>query len=116
MLNVSARMGIVATTADAAKVTIAYDGRSKDIDAALHPDGTIDGSGSDLLPQYNAIPLTLDRNAAPQDGAAWAASVPVKISPTEWQNIPVRVVATNAGGRTELASPTTNPWSCSPAA
>ncbi|HTD36754.1 MAG TPA: hypothetical protein VK669_04505 [Candidatus Limnocylindrales bacterium] len=102
VLNVSARMGIVATSAGAAKITINYQGRSKDIDAALRPDGTIDGTGSDLLAQYNAIPLTLDRGAAQRDGASWPASVPVKVSPTEWQSIPVRVAVSAKNDRTAL--------------
>ena len=99
VLNVQARMGIVATAPAAAKVTIHYEGRSKDIAATLRPDGSIDGSGSDLLPQYNAIPLTLHHDGA---GDAWDASVPVKISPTEWQSIPVRVVASSHGGDTDV--------------
>ena len=103
-LNVSARLAIVATAPGAAKVTIAYDGRVKDIAAALRPDGTLDGAGSDLLPQYNAIPMTLDRNVAATDGASWAGAIPVKVSPTEWQTIPVHVVASTHGARTELVT------------
>ncbi len=104
VLNVSARLAIVATAAGAAKVSIAYDGRTKDIDAALHADGSLEGAGSDLLPQYNAIPLTLDKSVAATDGASWAGSIPVKVSPTEWQSIPVHVVASAHGARTELVT------------
>lgn len=104
VLNISARMAIVATASDAAKVSIAYDGRAKDIDAALHADGTIEGGGSDLLAQYNAIPLTLDRNVAATNGASWPGAVPVKVSPTEWQSIPVKVVASAHGAETELVT------------
>jgi len=105
--DISARMTILATAPSAATVTIDYAGRTRDVPAVLHADGTLSTSGatkSDLLPQYNAIPMVLGsaKSGAGGTSAAWAASIPVKISETEWQNVPVRITSSARDGHTDL--------------
>lgn len=104
--DLAARFQIVANAANAATVTVTTGGRTKQFPAVLHPDGTLttDSSPSDLLPQYNVIPLLLLSGAshAGDANATWSAGIPIKISETEYQILPVRVVSTTRDDRMQL--------------
>jgi hypothetical protein len=105
--DLSASFQIVAVSPSAATVTVTFDGNTREIAAVLHRDGTLEPTGgahSDLFPQYNAIPLMLLRGAAHLGDAkaSWAAGIPVKISETEWQSIPVRITSTARDAHTSL--------------
>jgi len=104
--DLSARLQIVATSPSAATVTITSAGHSRQIVALLHRDGTLTMTGStqsDLLSQYNAIPLMLSGGTHLDDASAsWPAGILVKVSETEWRSIPVRIISTARDGRTNL--------------
>jgi hypothetical protein len=104
--DLAARFQVVALSATTAAVTIDANGQTHKFPAVLHPDGTLTttSSPSDLLPQYNVIPLLLLSGAAHAGdaNATWSAGIPVKISETEYQILPVRVVSTTRGDRMQL--------------
>jgi hypothetical protein len=93
---------------DAAHATVTIqgqDGKTKTIDASVQNDGEITSPGaSDLVTIYNTIPLVLRTTPGNLDAvhAKWSAAVPVKVSQTEWKNVPVTVVCDNQGKHADL--------------
>lgn len=90
-----------------ATVTVSYNDKNTQFPVTLGGDRTLTIVGktkSDLVPMYNAIPLIMDTTPSNLTAASaiWNGAVPVKVSQTEWKNIPVRVSAKTRGGNTIL--------------
>ena len=82
------------------------DGKQSSLEAVVKSDGEIAPllRPSDLLTLYNVIPLAV-QSAPLHSGtnpATWAATVPVKISQTQWRDVPVRVALRERGDRADL--------------
>lgn len=97
------------TESDPSHVTVlidGQDGKTKTIAASMQGDGEIAAPGpSDMVTIYNTIPLVLrtTRENLGASHAVWSANVPVKVSQTEWKDVPVTVVCDNRGKHADLA-------------
>jgi hypothetical protein len=102
--HLNGTIAISKTNASLASVSIRHDGKVSLIEATLHDDGDLTAATktSDLLELYNAIPQVLYAHRDSGDQSSWAASIPVKVSPTEWKEVPVKVTATNHNGSVTL--------------
>jgi hypothetical protein len=67
-------------------------------------DGTRDAGIRALAEDYNALVSTVAHAPAGGVPATWKATLPVKISKTEWRAMPVTVRSTNAGDTTTIVA------------
>ena len=106
-LRLSATLSMTEPLLNHAAVSIREpDGKQSSMEAVVKTDGEIAPllRASDLLTLYNVIPLAL-RNRPSNSGSArtaWAATVPVKVSQTQWHDVPVKVTLTDRGDRSDL--------------
>lgn len=90
------------------RATFSYrrqDGTTRTLDTSVAKDGELASSdAADFVTLYNTIPLVLRTNPANLTAAhaVWSSVIPVKISETEWKNVPVKVVSDNSGGHANL--------------
>lgn len=96
MAETAATVDVRATSANSATVVVTIGDKSKTTDLPFERDGVLDvgnHSVSDLVSMYNFIPRLLDTSAAHLTAAqaSWSATIPVKLSQTQWKDIPVDV-------------------------
>lgn len=104
----AAELTLRETSPASAQATILHNGEKLTSHIGLRGDGTLNTdakSSSDLFRFYNAIPFVLHTSTENLQArtARWSASIPIRVSPTEWMNIPVQVISTSMAGRTRLA-------------
>lgn len=82
------------------RVAIANEGRTRDFQAAIASNGDVNAldKPSDLLTLYNTIPRVVHGNDGKR--TSWSAQIPVKVSETEWRDIPVHVTVARHGAST----------------